>query len=224
MVAGRVKLGEFKGLIMSNRISIQCKRCRREGKKLFLKGERCYTPKCAIIKRNYPPGIHGQSSGIRKMSEYGKQLREKQSAKNIFGIREKQMRRYYREASKSETVTGDKLMQILEARLDNVVYRLGFANSRSQARQMVGHGHIAVNGKKVRIPSYSVKPEMVIAVKGKSAESILFKETNKIGKNEVPKWLARQGKEMSGLVKSLPDKSEVEQDVDPKLIVEFYSR
>ena len=209
---------------MGRNLDPKCKRCRREGEKLFLKGERCLTPKCAIIKRNYPPGVHGQTSGGRKMSEYGKQLREKQKAKSIYGILEKQMRRYHTEAARSGTVTGLRLLQLLEQRLDNVVYRLGFASSRNRARQLISHNHILVNDKRVNIPSFQVKPEMKISVRESSLNNKYFKEAQKLQVNDIPSWLLRQDKTMAGEMKSVPDKNEVEYSIDAQLIVEFYSR
>ena len=157
----------------------QCRRCRREGQKLFLKGDRCYTDKCSISRRNYAPGQHGQKRA--KLSEYGTQLREKQKTKAYYGVGEKQFRKYFEMASNKKGVTGENLLQILESRLDNVVYRLGFGTSRAQARQLVNHGHILVNGSKVDIPSYSCKPGDVISVKENSLEHPAIKASLEAG-------------------------------------------
>lgn len=166
-----------------------CRLCRREGIKLFLKGDRCYSPKCAIDRRGYAPGQHGRMR--RKMSEYGLQLREKQKARRIYGVLEKQFRGYYKEAVRQRGVTGEVLLRLLETRLDNVVYRMGFAVSRPQARQLVRYGHIEVNGKRVTIPSYEVKEKDVISVREKSRSLELFKEISEQGESKVvPDWLS----------------------------------
>ncbi|MFH1508955.1 MAG: 30S ribosomal protein S4 [bacterium] len=209
---------------MARNLDPQCKRCRREGEKLFLKGERCFSPKCAIIKRNYPPGVHGQTGRGRKISEYGRQLREKQKAKNIYGILESQMRKYYEEAAKGGGVTGSVLMQILESRIDNVVFRLGFADSRTQARQLVNHGHIEVDGKKVKTPSFQVKSGMQIKVREISDKKNYFIKKAKEQEKDVPSWLIKKLKKLEGEVKNLPTKKDLEYNIDTQLIVEYYSR
>ncbi|KXG75697.1 30S ribosomal protein S4 [Fervidicola ferrireducens] len=200
-----------------------CRLCRREGIKLYLKGERCYTPKCAIDRRGYAPGQHGQMK--RKLSEYGLQLREKQKAKRIYGVLEQQFKIYFEEASRRKGVTGENLLRLLECRLDNVVYRLGFAKSRAQARQLVRHGHIEVNGKKVNIPSYQVKPGDVIAVREKSRSLDLFKEMAELGKGKVmPEWLSVNYDTLTGEVLRYPNREDIDVPIQEHLIVELYSK
>lgn len=200
-----------------------CRLCRREGIKLYLKGERCYTPKCAIDRRGYAPGQHGQMK--RKLSEYGLQLREKQKAKRIYGVLERQFKIYFEEAVRRKGVTGENLLRILECRLDNVVYRLGFAKSRAQARQIVRHGHIEVNGRKVNIPSYQVKPGDVIAVREKSRSLELFKEMAEAGKGRmVPEWLSVNYDTLTGEVVRLPNREDIDVPIQEHLIVELYSK
>ncbi|MDD3840351.1 MAG: 30S ribosomal protein S4 [Clostridia bacterium] len=198
-----------------------CRLCRREGTKLFLKGDRCYTDKCAISRRSTNPGQHGQ--GRKKISEYGNQLREKQKAKRTYGIMEKQFRRYYRIAERTKGVTGENLLQILERRLDNVIFRMGFGGSRSQARQIVLHGHIYVNGRKVNIPSYSVEVGDVISIKERSKSSALFKE-NIEQKSAVPEWLKVDTEKMEGQVIALPTREDIDLPIEDRLIVELYSK
>jgi len=199
-----------------------CRLCRREGTKLFLKGERCYTDKCAVDRRPYAPGQHGQ--GRKKVSEYGLQLREKQKVRRIYGVSERQFRRYFAEAERQKGVTGDILLRLLESRLDNVVYRLGFAASRPQARQIVLHGHILVNGKKVNVPSYLVKVGDEIAVKDKSKDMEIFQEAKEAGKASVPSWLEVDMEELKGRVVSLPSSEDLDIPIEAQLIVELYSR
>ncbi|MCF6097639.1 30S ribosomal protein S4 [Thermovorax subterraneus] len=200
-----------------------CRLCRREGIKLYLKGERCYTPKCAIDRRGYAPGQHGQMK--RKLTEYGLQLREKQKAKRIYGVLEQQFKIYFEEASRRKGVTGENLLRLLECRLDNVVYRLGFAKSRAQARQIVRHGHIEVNGKKVDIPSYQVRPGDVIAVREKSRSLELFKEMAELGKGKVmPEWLSVNYDTLSGEVLRYPNREDIDVPIQEHLIVELYSK
>ena len=199
-----------------------CRVCRREGEKLFLKGSRCYTDKCAITRRAYAPGQHGQKR--KKQSDYGMQLREKQKAKAFYGVLESQFRKYFEEASRSKEVTGLKLLQILESRLDNVVYRLGLATSRAQARQLVRHGHITVNGKKVNIPSYLVKVGDVIAVREKSRNLPKIKEVVEANMVKVPKWLEFNLEGLSCKVLSLPEREDIDLQVQEHLIVELYSK
>lgn len=201
----------------------QCRICRREGQKLFLKGARCYSEKCSISRRNYAPGDHGQKRS--KLSEYGTQLREKQKTKAYYGVGEKQFRKYFEMASNKRGVTGDNLLQILESRLDNVVYRLGFGMSRAQARQFVNHAQFEVNGKKVDIPSYLVKPGDVITIK----ESKLGNPTIKINIEEnsarpVPEWLEMDAKKLCGTVKRLANREDIELPIEEHLIVELYSK
>ncbi|MGB9812690.1 MAG: 30S ribosomal protein S4 [Thermovenabulum sp.] len=200
-----------------------CRLCRREGIKLYLKGERCYTPKCAIERRGYAPGQHGQMK--KKLSEYGIQLREKQKAKRIYGILENQFKIYFERATKQKGVTGENLLRLLELRLDNVVYRLGFAKSRAQARQIVRHGHIEVNGKKVTIPSYQVRAKDVIAVREKSRELEFFKEMAELGRTRiVPEWLSVNYDTLTGEVLRVPNREDIDVPVQEHLIVELYSK
>jgi len=202
--------------IERNNMIEACKKCRREGEKLLLKGERCLSPKCAMVKRPYAPGQHGQAR-FTKQSEYGKQLREKQKARRIYGMGETQFANYAVEAGKAEGNTADILMKLLETRLDNVVYRLGFAASRSGARQMVSHGLMQVNGKKVSIPSYRLKAGDVIEPKNKAAFAD-FKNAN------VPTWIEIDAKKVAGTVKHIPSREEIDTTVNESLIIEFYSR
>ena len=199
-----------------------CRLCRREGTKLFLKGDRCYTQKCAVDKRAYGPGEHGQ--GRKKVSEYGLQLREKQKARRLYGILERQFRNYFAEAERQKGVTGENLIRLLERRLDNVVYRLGFAFSRAQARQMVLHGHIYINDKKVDIPSYLVEPGETISVKEKSRNIPLMQEVKEGAKASVPSWLEVDLEALKGRVISLPDGKDLDVPIEAHLIVELYSR
>ena len=203
----------------------QCKKCRRAGEKLFLKGDRCNSAKCAIVSRNFPPGVHG-STGFRKLTTYGRQLLEKQKAKRIYGLREKQFKKYYNEAIKKVGNTGELLFAILESRLDNTVYRLNFAQSRGKARQLVNHAHFKVNGKKVDIPSYGIKVGDIITIREKSLQSPLFTDLAQTLANQemsVP-WLNMDIKELIGKVTSKPKAGDVEMNIDWQSIVEFYSR
>ena len=201
-----------------------CRVCRREGEKLFLKGSRCYTDKCAITRRAYAPGQHGQKR--KKQSDYGMQLREKQKAKAFYGVLESQFRKYFEEAARSKGVTGTRLLQILESRLDNVVYRLGLATSRSQARQLVRHGHFEVNGVKVNIPSYLTKVGEVVKVKESSANSEIFKQIVEATENgrPVPTWLEADLSNRTGKIVALPSRDEIDLPVKEHLIVELYSK
>ena len=201
----------------------QCRICRREGQKLFLKGSRCYTDKCSISRRNYAPGQNGQKK--KKLSEYGTQLREKQKTKSFYGVGEKQFRKYFEMASNKKGITGDNLLQILESRLDNVVYRLGFAASRAQARMLVTHGHFDVNGKKVYIPSYLVKAGDVISVREIKKDSPIIKENVEVNASRpVPAWLEKEAEKLSGKVVSLASREDVDLPVEEHLIVELYSK
>lgn len=201
-----------------------CKLCRREGMKLFLKGERCLTPKCAIERRNSIPGMHGQKRS-RKASEYGLQLREKQKLRRIYGILERQFRKHYGEAERRDGATGDNLIQLLERRLDNTVYRLGFGESRSQARQLVRHGHFTVNGRRTDIPSFITRPGDVIAVREGSRQRTYFQTLGEqLTRRNIPDWLSLDARNFSARVVSLPDASQADAKVNAQLIVEFYSR
>ena len=201
----------------------QCRICRREGQKLFLKGSRCYTDKCSIARRNYAPGQHGQRR--KKLSEYGTQLREKQKTKAFYGVQEKQFRKYFEMASVTKGVTGERLLQILESRLDNVVYRLGFGVSRPQARQLVNHGHFEVNGKKVDIPSYLVKPGDVVAVREIRKDNKTIKENVENNSSRpIPAWLEKDNEKLSGKVLKLASREDIDIPVQEHLIVELYSK
>jgi small subunit ribosomal protein S4 len=198
--------------------------CRREGMKLFLKGERCYTDKCAIEKRNVPPGQHGRARKA-KMAGYGIQLREKQKVKRTYGVLESQFRRYFEAADRQKGVTGALLLQMLERRLDNVVYRLGFATSRAQARQLVRHGHFRVNGKKVDIPSYQVRLGDMVALKAGSGENPVIQHAMEEVKGRgIPEWLLLDSAALSGRISSLPTREQINLPVQEQLIVELYSK
>lgn len=203
-----------------------CKLCRREGEKLFLKGERCLSPKCALERRPYPPGLHGRQAQFRrKVSDYGLQLRAKQKARRVYGVLERQFRRYFREAERRRGLTGTNLLILLESRLDNVVYRLGFAQSRPQARQLVRHGHFEVNGRKVNIPSYLVQAGDVVAVRSGSRDNVYFRDVAlDLEHRSVPEWLSRDDASMSGRVMSLPERGDIDVSINEQLIVEYYSR
>ena len=205
---------------MARYTGASCRQCRREGMKLFLKGDRCYTDKCAIVKRNYAPGQHGQ--GRKKLSNYGLQLREKQKAKFIYNVMEKQFRKIYEEAARKLGVTGLTLIEYLERRLENVVYRLGFAKTRRQARQIVSHGHVAVNGRRVNIASYRVKVGDVISIIENSKNLDIIKTS--VEDATVPAWLELDRAAFSGKVLQNPTKDDLDFDLNESLIVEFYSR
>lgn len=201
----------------------QCRICRREGQKLFLKGERCYTDKCSITRRNYAPGQHGQKK--KKLSEYGTQLREKQKIKAYYGVQEKQFRKYFEKASNKKGVTGEELLTLLESRLDNVVYRLGFGSSRAQARQLVNHGHFEVNGKKVDIPSYIIKVGDIIAVREIRKDNKTIQENAEANSTRpVPTWLEKDNEKLSGKVVRLASREDIDIPVEEHLIVELYSK
>lgn len=200
-----------------------CRQCRREGQKLFLKGERCYSDKCAIDRRNYVPGQHGQSRKI--VSEYGLQLRAKQKAKRFYGVLESQFAKYYEMADRKAGMTGENLLRILESRLDNVVYRLGFASSRAEARQLVVHGHYTVNGKKVNIPSYLLKEGDVVSINEASRQSEKIKAVlEACGARPVPIWLELDRNTLEAKVTRLPNREDIDLDVEETLIVELYSK
>ena len=198
-----------------------CRLCRREGMKLFFKGARCYTPKCAIERRAFAPGMHGQARK-RKTSDYGLQLRAKQKARRIYGLLEKQFRNYFNRASTEPGVTGLNLLRHLELRLDNVVYRLGLGSSRKQARQLVTHRHFEINGKTVNVPSYQLKPGDEVKVKPANGVFDLALEASKV--RPVPSWLSFNADEKSAKILARPDRHEMESGVEEQLIVEFYSR
>ncbi|MCC7126535.1 MAG: 30S ribosomal protein S4 [Acidobacteria bacterium] len=200
-----------------------CRLCRREGMKLFLKGERCYTEKCAIEKRNMPPGQHGRRRAS-KMQGYGVQLREKQKVKRTYGVLEDQFRRYFEMADRTRGITGETLLQLLERRLDNAVYRMGFATSRAQGRQLVRHGHFLVNGKKVDIPSYSLKAGDVVSVRQSSKENAsILHAVGEVKGRGIPDWIALEG-ELGAKVASLPTRAQINLPVQEQLIVELYSK
>ncbi len=208
---------------MARYTDASCRLCRREGEKLFLKGERCYTNKCSVGKRVYAPGQHGQQK--KKLSEYGIQLREKQKARRYYGILESQFRKYFDMAANKKGITGENLLQILESRFDNAVYRLGLATSRPEARQLVRHGHFTVNGQKVNIPSYLLKVGDVIAVKEKSKSSPKIKAIGEItGSKVIPKWLEFDAENLTGKVVSLSAREDIDLPVREHLIVELYSK
>ena len=201
----------------------QCRICRREGQKLFLKGARCYSDKCSVTRRNYAPGQHGQKRA--KLSEYGTQLREKQKTRSFYGVGEKQFRKYFEMASNKKGITGENLLQILESRLDNVVYRMGFGMSRPQARQLVTHGNIEVNGKKVDIASYLVKAGDVIAIREIRKDNPVVKENMEANSvRPLPEWLEVDREKMSGKVIRLANREDIDLPVEEHLIVELYSK
>jgi small subunit ribosomal protein S4 len=206
---------------MARDTSPQCKQCRREGQKLFLKGARCLSDKCGVERRSYPPGEHGR--GRMRHSEYRQQLREKQKARRFYQLLEKQFRGYYDKATRQEGVTGDNLLRLLERRLDNVLVRLGFAASRRQSRQLVRHGHWLVNGRRVDIPSYQLRPDDVISIKdGSNAVDVVRSATELI--STVPPWLQADHDSLTAKVLRLPDRGEIETPVQEQLIVELYSK
>jgi small subunit ribosomal protein S4 len=201
-----------------------CRLCRREGMKLFLKGERCYSEKCAIEKRNFPPGQHGKRRAA-KLAGYGLQLREKQRVKRTYGVLEEQFRLYFESADRQQGITGEVLLQLLERRLDNVVYRLGLATSRPQARELVRHGHFAVNGKKVNIPSFLVKAGDTVAVRDRSQKNVTIQHAMEEVKGRgVPEWLALQSEKFEGRIVSLPTRAQINLPFQEQLIVELYSK
>jgi small subunit ribosomal protein S4 len=201
-----------------------CKLCRREGQKLFLKGMKCFTDKCPVERRAYAPGQHGQKSGAR-LSDYGKQLREKQKVRHIYGLLERQFRKTYAEAARSKGVTGERLLQLLESRLDTVVYRMGFGASRTEARQIVRHNGITVNGKRVNIPSYQVRAGDVIEVTGKAKEQLRIKAAAEAAASRgIPEWMEVDSKGLKGTFKNLPVRTDLPQTINESLIIELYSK
>lgn len=217
---------------MAKSLSPVCKLCRREGEKLYLKGERCFTPKCAFEKRSFAPGQHGRTAGrggggssTGRASDFARQLRAKQKARRIYGVLERQFRRYYDTAITRRGLTGLNLLQILESRLDNVIFRLGFASSRAQARMLVTHGHFTVNGRRTDVPSMLLSLGDTIAVRGGSSNLTYFKVLGDFAeKRTVPSWLNRDLKAMNGAVSRLPERAEIDGSLDEQLIVEYYSR
>ena len=207
-----------------------CKLCRREGEKLFLKGERCFTPKCGFEKRNFAPGVHGKSgsrsrTATGRESDFARQLRAKQKARRIYGTMERQFRRYYENAQQRRGLTGLNLLQLLETRLDNIVYRMGFSTSRAQARLLVTHGHFTVNGRRTDVPSMLMSSGDVIQVREGSRDTTYFKELGDLAeKRNFPAWLNRDLKNLTGTVLRLPERAEIDGNLNEQLIVEFYSR
>jgi small subunit ribosomal protein S4 len=200
-----------------------CRLCRRQGMKLFLKGERCFTPKCAVERRPSPPGDHSQRR--RKVSEYGEHLKEKQKVRAIYGVLERQFRKHFDQAKRLPGATGENLLKLLETRLDNVVYRLGFADNRAQARQLVNHGHIALNGRRTDIPSALVRQGDVVSVYSRSRETEYFKiVAETLQKKSVPRWLELDSPALSGRILTPPSREDIETNVNEQLVVEFYSR
>jgi small subunit ribosomal protein S4 len=209
---------------MARNLDAKCRQCRREGEKLFLKGEKCFTDKCAIERRGYAPGQHGQKSGAR-LSDYGKQLREKQKTRRIYGILERQFRKIYAAAARSKGVTGERLLQNLEARLDNVAHRMGFGASRTEARQLVRHNAILVNGKRVNIPSYVVSPGDVVEVAEKAKAQLRIKASAEAAESRgIPEWIEVDTKALKGKFKALPARTELPSTVNESLIIELYSK
>jgi|TARA_B100000035_G_scaffold315469_1_gene336653 small subunit ribosomal protein S4 len=209
---------------LARNLDPKCKQCRREGEKLFLKGEKCFTDKCGIEKRSYPPGQHGQRRGGR-LSDYGVQLREKQKLRKIYGILEKQFRSYYAEADRLKGVTGENLLQLLESRLDNVVYRMGIGVSRSESRQLVRHNSITVNGNRVNIPSYQVKPGDQVAVAEASKNQLRVKAaTEAADERGFPEWVEVDVKKLTGTFKNKPQRDDLPPTINESLIVELYSK
>lgn len=207
-----------------DRITIQCARCRRAGEKLFLKGDKCFTVKCPLTRRGFPPGQHGPTKRVR-LTSYGEQLKEKQKAKRVYGLRERQFSNYVAKASKRKGNTAEGLLKFLEKRLDNVVYRLGFAKSRESARQIVSHCHILVNNKRVNIPSFQVESDQIISIAEKSQPKKLFENLKQILiKHEVPTWLSLDAEKLSGKILSEPKVEDIQVNFDPRKIIEFYSR
>jgi small subunit ribosomal protein S4 len=207
---------------MARYADAKCRLCRREGMKLFLKGARCFTDKCAIERRNYPPGQHGLNRG--KLTPFGVQLREKQKAKRIYGVLESQFRRYFHAAEREKGVTGENLLRLLELRLDNVVFRLGFAASRRESRQMVAHGHFAVNGRKVTVPSFLTKVGDTVQLRPNSKHATRVDDNLNAGRGAVPQWLDLDAGGKRGVLRSLPLREDIQIPVTEQLIVELYSK
>jgi small subunit ribosomal protein S4 len=209
---------------MARNLEPKCRQCRREGEKLFLKGEKCFTDKCAVERRAYAPGQHGQKSGAR-LSDYGKQLREKQKVRRTYGILEGQFRLIYAEASRSKGVTGERLLQLLESRLDTVVYRMGFGASRAEARQVVRHNGVTVNGKRVNIPSYQVRPGDVIEIAAKAKSQLRIKAASEAAESRgLPEWMEIDTKGLKGTFKNNPARADLSSTINESLIIELYSK
>jgi small subunit ribosomal protein S4 len=208
---------------MARYVDNKCKLCRREGMKLFLKGQRCFTDKCAVSRRDYPPGVHAQRRS--KISDFGLHHREKQKLKRIYGILERQFRKTYAEASRSKGVTGERLLQILESRLDTVAYRMGFGASRSEARQVVRHNGVLVNGKRVNIPSYAVRPGDVVEVANKAKAQLRIKASAEAAESRgMPEWMEVDAKGLKGTFKALPARADLSSSINESLIIELYSK
>ena len=209
---------------MARNLDPKCRQCRREGEKLFLKAEKCFTEKCAIEKRNYPPGQHGQRRSSR-LSDYGVQLREKQKLRRIYGVLEKQFRSYYAEADRKKGITGENLLQMLESRLDNVAYKMGLGGSRTEARQIVRHNSILVNGKRVNIPSYQVQPGDSISVADQSKDQLRIKSALEAADERgLPEWLEVDVKKLTGIFKNSPERDDLPSTINESLVVELYSK
>ena len=209
---------------MARNLDPKCRQCRREGEKLFLKAEKCFTEKCAIEKRNYPPGQHGQRRSSR-LSDYGVQLREKQKLRRIYGVLEKQFRSYYAEADRKKGITGENLLQMLESRLDNVAYKMGLGGSRTEARQIVRHNSILVNGKRVNIPSYQVQPGDSISVADQSKDQLRIKSALEAADERgLPEWLEVDVKKLTGIFKNRPERYDLPSTINESLVVELYSK
>lgn len=208
---------------MARYTDAKCRLCRREGGKLFLKGEKCFTEKCPVEKRAYPPGQHGQRRS--RPTDYGKQLREKQKLRRIYGVMERQFRNYYKEAARHKGSTGEGLLKLLERRLDNVVYRMGFGVSRSEARQLVRHNAVLVNGKRVNLPSYQVRPNDAIEIAGAAKEHLRIKAAVEAAEQRgIPEWLEVDTKAMKGVFKNAPERSELPSEINESLVVALYSK
>ena len=209
---------------LARNLDPKCRQCRREGEKLFLKAEKCFTEKCAIEKRNYPPGQHGQRRSSR-LSDYGVQLREKQKLRRIYGVLEKQFRSYYAEADRKKGITGENLLQMLESRLDNVAYKMGLGGSRTEARQIVRHNSILVNGKRVNIPSYQVQPGDSISVADQSKDQLRIKSALEAADERgLPEWLEVDVKKLTGIFKNRPERDDLPSTINESLVVELYSK
>ena len=209
---------------MARNLDAKCRQCRREGEKLFLKGEKCFTDRCAIERRNYAPGQHGQKSGMR-LSDFGKQLREKQKLRRIYGVLERQFRKTYAEADRRKGITGENLLAILESRLDSLAYRMGFGISRSEARQVVRHNAILVNGKRVNIPSYQCRPGDVIEVASRAKDQLRIKAAAAAAESRtIPEWLEVDAAALKGTFKNLPARSDLPSTINESLVIELYSK
>ena len=223
MVAAHQKNVVYKEKDLARYLDSKCKLCRREGEKLFLKGDKCFSDKCAIERRNYPPGQHGQKKG--RVSDYGVQLREKQKIRRIYGVLEKQFRNIYKAADQKKGITGDNLLQMLESRLDNLVYLMGFGSSRAESRQIVRHNAILVNGNRVNIPSFIVKPGDLIELDNKAKEHLRIKSSLQAAESRgFPSWVEVDVKSMKGTFKNKPDRSDLPATINESLVVELYSK